>query len=205
MNSIEKDLVPEQTEGSASDIAAMHECKDDTTASAFYQVVKKRLLNVNGWEKIAGLSSADFKLFDSSGKEVRRDAQKGDHFRIDVPGPGPVTGDGYDWVRVEEIKKESNASSELVAITVRPVANPLNDSDDVAHFFDDSATSTFIVKREGKEIIAEIHGRNEKPNTDPEKVIDKIRNTAMATAAVAGISRLQWKGLAEGLVRPEDL
>jgi hypothetical protein len=70
----------------------------------------------------------------------------------------------------------------------------------VAHFFSDEATSNFIVQRRGLEVIAAVLGRNEKPNTGAEKIIDKARNTAVATGAVTAFSKLQWKSLVNGLL-----
>ena len=84
---------------------------------------------------------------------------------------------------------------------VRPATNPNNDRQDVAHFFSDEATSNFMVKREGTTITAAVYGRNEKPNTGAEKAVDKARNTAVATGAVSGFSKLQWKSLVNGFLK----
>jgi hypothetical protein len=71
----------------------------------------------------------------------------------------------------------------------------------VAHFFTEEATSNFMVKRVGNKVSAEVHGRNEKPNTEAEKLVDKARNTAVATGAVTGFAKLQWKSLVNGLIK----
>ena len=60
--------------------------------------MKDRLQNVNQWKEYAGNISADFRLVDKAGREVQRQAKKGDYFKIDIPGPGSQSGDGYDWV-----------------------------------------------------------------------------------------------------------
>jgi hypothetical protein len=73
----------------------------------------------------------------------------------------------------------------------------------VAHFFDEQSSSSFVVKREGKKITGGIYGRNEKPNTDTEKLVDKIRNIAVAGGAISGLSKLQWKSLVNGLVKTD--
>jgi hypothetical protein len=130
-----------------------------------------------------------------------RTAQKGDHFKIDIPGPGSVTGEGYDWVQIEEIVEERDEQSDSIAIRVRPASNPRNEKSDVAHFFTNAATSNFIVKREGTKVSAAVRGRNEKPNTEAEAVIDKARNTAVATGAITGFSNYQWKSLVTGLLK----
>jgi hypothetical protein len=204
MNTLDKDIIPAQEEGATSETIASCECNDEKTASSFFTTVKNRLLNVNEWGSIAGLASADFRLCDEKGNEVNRKARPNDHFKIDVPGPGPATGDGYDWVRVETIDEKHTAESEMIAMVVRPATNPQNENKDVAHFFNDCATSSFIVERIGNTITAGVYGRNEKPNTDAEKVIDKARNSVMAAVAITGFSKLQWKGLVEGLVEKTD-
>jgi hypothetical protein len=45
-----------------------------------------------------------------------------------------------------------------------------------------------------------VHGRNEKPNTEANAVIDKTRNTMVATGAIVGFSSAQWKSLVNGLL-----
>jgi len=84
---------------------------------------------------------------------------------------------------------------------VRPATNPKNERKDIAHFFSEASTSSFIVKRDGNKITAAVYGRNEKPNTNTEKVTDKIRNAAIAAGAISGLSKLQWKSLVNGLVK----
>ena len=174
----------------------------DTAAEAqsFFKEVKKRLLHVNGWQKLAGAATASFQLTDEKGNSVNRDVQKGDHFKIDIPGPGPATGDGYDWVQVEAVEEKEDK----VEITVRPATNPTNEQQDIAHFFSDEATSSFVVKLEGNSVIAGVYGRNEKPNLQAEKGRDKARNAAVASGAVGGFSKLQWKSLVNGLVKKEE-
>jgi hypothetical protein len=48
-----------------------------------------------------------------------------------------------------------------------------------------------------------VYGRNEKPNTKAETAVDKARNTAVATGAISGFAKLQWKSLVNGLVNKE--
>jgi hypothetical protein len=132
---------------------------------------------------------------------VKRSVRKNDHFKIDIPGPGSETGDGYDWVRVEDIEEVKNENEEGVTIVVRPASNPKNSNPDVAHFFTDEAQSCFMAARKGTKVIAGVFGRNEKPNTKAEKLMDKARNAAVATGAITGFAKLQWKSLVNGLVK----
>ena len=202
MSTTENDpIIPEQNTGAQSNTAETATFDSPAQAKAFYEEVKQRLLHVNGWQGWAGAATAQFQLTDAGGIEVDRAVQQGDHFKIDIPGPGPVTGDGYDWVRVETIEEQDTPEMEEVAVQVRPATNPNNDMPDVAHFFSEEASSCFIVRREGNSVTAAVHGRNEKPNTHAEKLVDKARNAAVATGAVTAFSKLQWKSLVTGLLK----
>jgi|SRR5688500_10701963 len=197
------DIVPEQQSGIETNTETSVELASSEEAKFFYEKVKQRLLHVNEWRDLAGSLSANFQLTDEDGKEVDRPAQKGDHFKIDIPGPGPATGDGYDWVQVEAIEETETDDQQSIAIRVRPATNPNNERKDVAHFFSDEATSCFMVKRENKKITAAVYGRNEKPNIDTETAGDKARNAAIATGAITGFAKLQWKSLVNGLVEKD--
>ena len=194
-------IIPDQQTGVKTNTETSIELPSADEAKVFYEKVKQRLLNVNGWHDRAGSLTATFQLTDREGEEVDRPARKDDHFKIDIPGPGPETGDGYDWVQVEAIEETENEDQQTIAMRVRPATNPTNDRKDVAHFFSDDATSCFMVIRENKKITAAVYGRNEKPNTDTETAGDKARNAAIATGAITGFSKLQWKSLVNGLLR----
>jgi len=193
------DLIPNQEEGAQSNTEAQVLCASEEEAATFFDTVRQRLLDVNRWHEYAG-GGARFQLTDAGGYKVDRRAQEGDHFQIEIPAPGTITGSGADWVRIEAIEEQAD----ITAIRVRPATNPTNELDDVAHFFDESATSSFIARREGCKVVAAVHGRNEKPNTKTEHLADSIRNIAVAVGAVTAFSKLQWKTLVEGLTRKEE-
>lgn len=197
----EESVIPPQQSGAESDTLSTVTLPTPEEAKSFYSLVKDRLLHVNGWQSLAGAATARFQLTDAQGNDVDRTAQEGDYFKIDVPGPGPVTGDGYDWVQIEKIEEKNEGEEELIAIRVRPASNPNNSNKDVAHFFGPEATSNFIIAKKGLSVCAEVHGRNEKANTTAEKVVDKARNLAFAAGAVTGFSKLQWKSLVHGLLK----
>ncbi|HEU4470340.1 MAG TPA: hypothetical protein VFR58_04595 [Flavisolibacter sp.] len=196
-----EDMIPEQQSGIATNTESSASFESSKDAEHFYEQVRERLLQVNGWHDLAGAATARFWLTDAAGNEVAREARQGDHFKISIPGPGSFTGEGYDWVRIEEIEEKNEAGHRSVAIRVRPSPNPLNADPDVAHFFDPEATSCFMAKLEGNTVIAAVYGRNEKPNTGAvERLTDKIRNAAVAAGAIGGFSKIQWKSLVNGLV-----
>jgi hypothetical protein len=200
----ETGVIPPQETGVQSNTESSAEFETAEEARRFFEVARSRLMQVNKWHDLAGALTADFQLTDSNGKEVNREAGEGDHFKIDIPGPGPATGDGFDWVQVERIEETNEPDRQSVAICVRPATNPHNDRKDVAHFFSEEATGCFMVQRENNVVTAGVYGRNEKPNTEAEMMADKARNTAVATGAVSGFSKLQWKSLVNGFVKKEE-
>lgn len=196
--------VPPQYTGKPLDLESRTSLPDESSARMFFETAKRRLLDVNHWYEIAELSVAVFVLTDEHGGEaVKSRAAEGDKVRIDIPGPGPSVGDGYDWVAVEQITETAGPETERCSITLRPTANPLKTETDTAHFFKDAATSTLIVERNGREVIARYHGRNEVANTETESTIDNVRNAMVGAGAKLGLSYPQWKSLVEGLVKPE--
>ena len=193
-------LIPENEQGIETNTETTVSLESEQKAFELFSIAKSRLKDVNKWHDVAGSATAFFQLTDNKGNPVFRQVRKDDHFKIDIPAPGLVTGEGFDWVKVEAIEEKDNE----IAIRVRPSSNPLNDLPDVAHFFDDSATSSFIIRKHGNSITAGVYGRNEKPNTHTEHTIDKIRNAAVATGAIAGFSKIQWKSLVNGFVSVKE-
>lgn len=196
----EPSIIPDNQSGASSDTS--HEVIVSTVEAAniLFKTAKKRLLDVNNWHQLCGKASAVFQLTDEKGNKVYRSAQLGDHFKINIPGPGSSTGEGNDWVQIEAIEHTVNDNIEVLAMRVRPTDNPRNEMEDVAHFFTDEASSTFSVSKQGNKIIAAVNGRNEKPNTKADKFTDKVRNALVATGAMIGLNKPQWKSLVKGLL-----
>lgn len=195
-------LVPGQKTGVPIDTESFVELDNEDQARAFFGVVTTRLKNVNRWHEMAGNLSARFQLVNKDGVEVQRSAQKGDYFKIDIPGPGTVSGEGYDWVQIEEVESITTPEMESFGFRVRPTQNPQNKKD-IAHFFSPESTSNFIVTREGNKIIAGIYDRNTKPNKDADSIIDKVRDTVIGIAGVLGFAKIQWKMLTDALLDRE--
>ncbi|WP_285008492.1 hypothetical protein [Pedobacter faecalis] len=192
--------VPEQKVGSEMNAVERRTFDSEQEAMAFFEQVKNRMLDVNQWANMAKLPMSTFQLIGSSRVRAERLAVDGDYIRIDVPGPGTLAGCGYDWVRIERISAQKYPNVDVLTMTVRPSVNPMNDDQNIAHFLKDSATSTFQVKRIGKEVFAEEHARNEVPNTSTTHTLDNIRNTLVGWSAKIGLSYPQWKGLVKGLL-----
>ncbi|MBA2562786.1 MAG: hypothetical protein H0V14_07705 [Chitinophagaceae bacterium] len=197
-------IIPEQQTGKAIDAESSVELNNIEEAKTFFNVVKSRLQNVNKWHKFAGDISAVFKLLDKESVEVQRSAQKGDYIKIDIPGPGSDSGDGYDWVQIEEVESTSVPDVDSFAFRVRPAQNPQNNKDDTAHFFSPESTSSFTVTREKKKVTAAIYDRNTKANKEVDSITDKIRDAVVGTAGIIGFSKIQWKNLTDGLLSREN-
>ncbi len=199
--SITKDILPDNKQGKQNDLEATEVFDTHEAAKARYQVAVSRMLYPSAWHQLCGSLSATFILIDAEGKVLDRKASAGDYIRIDVPGPGPSSGDGYDWVKVEQVKEQRDGNEDQCCMLVRPSAPPTKLAAETAHFFDGSASSTFMIHRTGAQLIASYHGRNEKPNVTTEKAVDKVRNAAIAAAAMAGMSELQWKTLLDAFIK----
>lgn len=193
-------LIPKQIVGAKSDNLYSVICENNTAAKKKYVNACKKLLQINEWSNSENnILQTEFCLCDSEGQEIARNPQIKDYIRINLVGPGSKSGDGYDWVQIENIviKKVENENDdvEFTSIKVRPAKYPINSSNAIAHFFNEEATSTFIVSRIKNEVVAEIHGRNEKPNKNTTKLADNVRNTLVAKMAAVKFSDIQWKNL----------
>jgi hypothetical protein len=197
--------IPSQEEGKQVDIIETMNASSPEGAKSLYIQSKQRLLDINRWSDISDGLSASFVLTDKFGKQKQGNPEVGDHFRIDIPGPGSFAGNGYDWVRVELVEEDSDpeADCEWSVIKVRPSEDPV-EKEGIAHFLEEKATSSFIIKRNGNTVSAEVHGRNEKPNIGAEKRSDKIRNIVIGAGAVVGFAKIQWEKLAKGLLNKKE-
>jgi hypothetical protein len=198
----DKPTVPPQVEGVKKDIEHTVTTADENDARKLFMIARNRLMDVNHWDRYSGSVTSKFRLTDPQGHEIDRTAEKDDYFRIDLPAPGSAEGKGYDWVRIETIddNPDPDGPNESIAIRVRPSPNPLEKGENVAHFFKDSATSSFVLERNGKQVTAAVYGRNELPNTETSNVIDKVRNAVVGATAIAGLANVQWKNLLKGLI-----
>jgi hypothetical protein len=198
--------LPQQETGSQTDFTHEKSFDDLESAHAAFMQVTERLLSVNNWHEYTGAASAKFTLCNNLGEELVGFAAEGFCFGIDLPGPGPDSGDGLEWVMVEKIVTEgsSETAEEYLTMTVRPVPDPRKTNAEIAHFYTDASTSTFIVRRYGKVVSAGVHGRNETPNNKDGDLYDKARNTIIGLIARVGLSGVQWQRLVNGLIEYKE-
>ena len=198
-----KNLIPKHKEGKKIDCFETVEFQNTAEAENFYTIVRHRLLNVNGWDEVAVLPSATFRLRDSSNKELRRLAQEKDFVRIDIPGPGLPSSDGFDWVHIECITEERDEHTQCTVLTLRPASDPTNSNPDIAHFFKNMATSSFLVEQRHNVVTVQYAGRNGVINTENTKLADNMRNLLIGVSAKIGLSFPQWKALTLGIIKKE--
>lgn len=199
-----KEKIPAQKKGATTDVSSEVELATEAIAIEHFKTVKKRFLAMNSWELYAGTEKAEFSLRDQEGNILLENPKIGDYFCIKTPGLHNKTGDGYDWVQIEHVEEEREAHYESAYIRVRPCPNPTKPDDNIAHFFDTVATSNFLIRREGNKIIAEVHGRNETPNTKDVGFLEKVRNEIVALGGMMIASEFQWKALTDAIVKYEE-
>ena len=197
-----EETIPGQQVGRATDFDDERSFSTRSQAHEAFKKATERLLTINEWHNYAGPGSARFSMTNNIGEEVTGFAKEGFLFSIDLPVPGSDAGDGLEWVMIERIETAGDAQSaeEYVSMLARPVPNPRTAEPEIAHFYKEASTSTFIVKRIDKTVTAAIHGRNETPNNEDVDLHDKIRNTIIALTARIGLAGPQWKKLAKGLL-----
>ena len=198
---MEKKGIPEQFTGKAVDFQQTVDFPSSAAAEQYFNLVRSKLMHVNDWNKIASGPSAEFCIVDGAGNQQDRTVEKGDHIRIDIPGPGLPSSGGYDWVRVEKILEENAPDYRKIALTLRPCPDPTNNKEDTAHFFKALATSSFLIEQSNTSVLVKYAGRNELVNTENESTWDNIRNFVIGVAAKIGASEPQWKALVDGLAK----
>jgi len=193
-------IIPGQFKGQELEVDASKVTGNQTAAQTLYELAKKKLFSVNDWHEIVAGLTARFQIVDQDGNEVSRIVNKGDYLRINIPGPGNKEGDGYDWVVVEDLKEINKEDFQSAGFRVRPTENPFGKKNETAHFYSNETTSSFIIIRENVTVVSWIVDRNMKPNTESESVVDKVRDVMVGVSGIAGFSKVQWQGLADGLL-----
>ena len=196
-------IIPEHDDGMVINAQSIIQMNDTESAEILFEKAKTRLFDVNNWQKLAGELMAVFQLTNEDGKDISGPVKKGYYFKIDIPGPGTKAGAGYDWAIVEEVEEYNAIDTQSVGIRVRPASNPMNDNTDIAHFYSEESTSTFIITRENTKVMAAVYDHNTKANTDSGGVLDHARNILVGIAGMFSFSKIQWENLTNGLVKNE--
>jgi len=199
---IGEQFVPGQYTGSQSETIEYRVADDEESARNLFISAKQKLTDINQWHRFCGFLSPAFQLTDSSGLSISRLPIESDYIRINIPGPGTRVGRGFDWVYIERLRHIIlDSKQELFFMQVRPAAYPQSGEKDIAHFFKNSATSSFMIVRELLQVTAAVYGRNEVPNTETANSIDNIRNQVVGSSGAIGLSVMQWKSLVSAILK----
>lgn len=193
------EIAPTQHSGQSSFTYSHINCRNSSHAKECFRIAAERLVNVNRWNEYAGKAAASFQLFDAVGNAINRPVQKSDYLRINIPGPGNPD-EGGDWVQVQQMGERSTDEQQLIFIIAKVCANPLTSTSGPTHFFDQPATSTFLIFRKHLTIMAAVIGRNEHSNQKSRHILTRIRNWFVYIGAQLGLANLQWKALTHGLL-----
>lgn len=200
----DEQAIPVNQEGKPLDIERSIIRPTIQEAKHSFAIACHRLQRPGTWKDIPGFKGTSFILYKNNKESDYNDvAEVDDYISIDIPWPGPKSGNGKDWVQVEYLEENfDNIADESCGMRVRASINPTNTEEQgtAAHFFKEMATSTFIIKRVYNKVIASYHGRNEVPNLTHAHLTDKVRNAVVAFAALAGFSEMQWTMLLDGFL-----
>jgi len=195
--------IPRHTDGESHDTVSVHCANTIDMAIERYGELESRLTSVNEWHSFSDKVKAEFCLVDpATGRQVN-ELKEGILVRIDIPGIGNPSGHGFDWTEIIDVQSESNDMAfPYFMFTLRP--SPPADAPDskISHFYTEESTNTFIVRRVGTCIYAEVHGRNERENTSDVPLMDSLRNKAVAVGGKLGLGKINWFGFTEALLKP---
>lgn len=195
-----KNIIPQQKEGKKMDCFESVDFESTSLATDAFALACGHLAQPNNWYELASIPASTFQLHDKDGHPVQRNLQLHDYIRLDIPGPGLPSSQGYDWVNVVNITEDFHEEFKLFAMTLKPCPDPQqHDHSDTAHFFEGVSSSTFVVEQRRNSILIQYAGRNEVLNLDNESLGDNIRNFLIGLGAKIGASYPQWKSLVQGL------
>ncbi|SDL97495.1 hypothetical protein SAMN05421823_109178 [Catalinimonas alkaloidigena] len=165
-------------------------------AEAAFARAKAKLLDVNRWSDLSGLS-ARFELHDRHGRPTLEPASDvGQFIRILLPGPLPE-----NWVEITDIQEEPHA----LQFTVHPCTDPQSNDEHVEHFFVKEASSTFRVEQKGTTLAAYEIGENEGINNKGKEAgARSALNTVISEGAWMAFQEIQWNKLTNYLVHNDE-
>lgn len=192
--------IPRQVNGQSHDTVDMYCFNTPQEARNFYPIAKQRLLSVNNWHKVMQHRKPVFTLYDETGKQQDGPPEVGDFIRIDLAGPGNPSGQGYDWVRITQLEERTD---DFISMKLSPAPSPISKTRSSAHFYQEQASNTLVLRIIHNCIYAEAHGRNELKNITDGQLLARGRNLIVAFMAKLGVGNIQWKQLTKGIVTPE--
>ena len=193
-----EDLVPINTKGSENNAAAFLVCQSQTEAFERFRSLSQNLLKINDWDVKAGKNPTEFFIYN---KDKSQSVQENDLVKIKIPAPQNKLGNGFDWVIVRKVQMIEKADLKLCLLQMKPHSCPESSNRNIAHFYRDDASSTFILAKKEKTLQLSIHGRNEIPNTKKIGLLNSCRNFFVASGGIFGGSKMQWQDFAEEFIK----
>lgn len=194
-----------QIAGGHHDSVYSKNCSSLEESLRTYQKMKEVYFDINLWNQLFN-GQSKFTVTDSAGKSKSGMINTGDFVAIKIPGPKNRIGQGYDWVQVISVEMHEAFGISSLCIALQPAKNPVSkNSKYTAHFFKTMAKNYFIIKKEGTEITAEVHGRNEIPNCSGVPLRDRIRNFFIANGGIFGMSKIQWEVWSKNILNEKYL
>ena len=188
-------LVPQHDSGHSVNLEHEVIAADVEEAEDWFVTAKDRLLDVNHWRVTGSLLTQDLHLTDSHGRVMNRHARKGDHIRINIPGPGPREVDAYDWVVIAAIEYDDypDESRETFALKICAAGMPGEGGAGSA------PSGTLVIERNSKMLRARYHGRNVVEYSFVPGPASPADDSGQFSAWL-GISDAQWQSLLTGMI-----
>lgn len=193
INKIQKEakaLVGKETKSKS--FYSQNDFGNEAVALEAFQISKEKLLDINKWSELPGLTSG-FYLYDKYSSPKNR-PEAGDYIKIILPGPALPE----NWVRIHRVFVEEN----IAYFSVHPDKDPAEkDKEEIDHFFIPEADNNFVVELEDNKINAYVIGRREGINNRGKEAGDRaILNTLIAEGGWAFFQDVQWQTLTDYLV-----
>jgi len=195
--------IPRQIKGGSHDTVSMFCANTVEGAKEYYRKLEARFKSINEWHALSDKVKTKFTLFDGKTNKPTNSLEEGNLVRIEVPGIGNPSGGGYDWTEIIDIRTNGEERSlPFFSMTLKPCSAPGDTNETIAHFYSEASTNTFVIRRVGACIYAEVHGRNETENTSEVPVLDTVRNKVVAIGGMLGLGEMNWQGFTMALLEP---
>lgn len=139
---------------------------------------KERLLDINNWNKYSPMADISFRLSDGHGRPVKRKAHKGDHVKIDLPGPS-----AHYCAVIEAIEYDDypDLDMETFTLRLRPCVHSRTEEDD------DVVEGALIIERRSRQIFTAFQSRYAMDHTS-------------SSGGFCGLSDQEWERLSNKFV-----
>lgn len=196
-------LLPINTIGSENNAASIVICNSEKEAFDQFRKLSAKLVEVNNWNGYASKNPTDFYLY-SKENNKSANAQLNDLVKIKMPAPKNSLGNGFDWVIVNQLDSIEQTETKVFLLQMKPHSCAESANGNIAHFYTEDASNTFVLAKKDKTVQFSIHGRNEVPNTKKVGLVCAIRNFFVASGGIFGGSKVQWQDFTEEFIKNQS-